>query len=327
MISSRHVRRMLPVALAAALLTSQADVARAQYPEKPIRLIVGFAAGGGTDIIARVVSEKLGPILGQPVIVENKPGAGGLIGIGLVAKSSPDGYTLLLANNPPFSTSPGVEPPPPFDPIKDFAPIALICSQENFLTVHHSIPAKTLGEFIAYAKANPGKINFASPGVGTPHHLGTEFLRQLAGIDLVHVAYRGVNPAMPDVLSGQVPVFFTSYRSVISHVTAGTLRMLAVGAPTRSRYLPDLPTMAELGYPLDNTAWFGVVAPAATPRLVIDKMSAAIDKVLAMPDVSERFTTMGLETLRATPDELAHRIRAEVAQWLPIIKKARIRIE
>jgi tripartite-type tricarboxylate transporter receptor subunit TctC len=323
-----HRRAVCGLLAAAAICGLLGGPAHAAFPEKPIRLVVTFTPGGGTDLIARLVAEKLGPRLGQPVVVDNRPGAGGLIGIDLVAKAAPDGYTLLLVNNPPFATVPGIEPPPPFDPLKDFAPIGLICSQDTILTVHPSLPVKSLAEFVAYAKANPGKLNYGTPGIATPFHLAMELLKHQAGIDVVHIAYRGMSQAIPDLLSGQVQVMFATQRAVQQAASEGKVRMLAVGSLARIRTLPDLPTVAELGYAhFDSQAWFGMAAPAATPRDVIQKLSNALEAVLDMPDVQQKLVAMSLELLRAKPDELAAKIKADVAYWLPIVKAARIRAE
>jgi tripartite-type tricarboxylate transporter receptor subunit TctC len=302
--------------------------ALAAFPERPVSLIVTFTAGGGSDLIARLVASKLGPALGQQVVVENKPGAGGAIGVDLVAKAAPDGYTLLLVNHPPFASFSGIEPPPPFDPIKDFAPIGLVCAQDNILVVHPSLPVKSLPEFVAYAKANPGKISYASPGVGTPFHLGMEFLKQLEGLDMVHIAYRGMAQAIPELVSGQVTAMFATHRSVQPLIAEGKVRLLAAGSPDRMRTLPDLPTVAEYGYPKFNIrAWFGIVAPAATPRPVVAQLSAALETVLDMAEVQEKLRGMALEPIRAKPDEFAKRIRDEADLWLPIVKAAKIKAE
>jgi tripartite-type tricarboxylate transporter receptor subunit TctC len=324
----RHRRAVMVLLAALPWLGFAGGPARAAFPERPIHLVVTFTAGGGSDLIARLIGSQLGPALGQTIVVENRPGAGGVIGVDYVAKAAPDGHTLLLVNHPPFATFPGIEPPPPFDPVKDFAPIGLVCAQDNILVVHPSLPAKSLPEFIAYARANPGKISYASPGVGTPFHLGMEFLKQLEGLDMVHVAYRGMAQAIPELVSGQVTAMFATHRSVQPFVADGKIRLLAVGSLERMRTLPDLPTLAELGYPKFNIrAWFGIVAPAATPRPVVEQLSKALETVLDMAEIQEKLRAMALEPLRATPAAFAQKIREEAALWLPIVKAAKIRAE
>jgi tripartite-type tricarboxylate transporter receptor subunit TctC len=302
--------------------------AHAAFPERPLRLIVTFSAGGGSDLIARLVASKWGPALGQTVVVENKPGAGGAIGVDLVAKSAPDGYTLLLVNHPPFAAFTAIDPPPPFDPVKDFAPIGLVCAQDNILVVHPSLPAKSVPDFIAYAKANPGKISYASPGVGTPFHLGMEFLSQMEGLNMVHIAYRGMAQAVPELVSGQVTAMFAIERAVRPLAAEGKVRILAIGASARMATLPDVPTVAESGYPkFDIRSWFGIVAPAATPRDVVDKLSETLEAVLDQDEVKEKLRAMALEPLRAKPAAFADKIREESARWLPVVKAAKIKAE
>ena len=305
-----------------------AETAVAAWPEKPLRIIVTYAAGGGNDVVARLIAEKLTGVIGQQVIVENKPGAGGNIGTDFVAKSAPDGYTIVLVSSPPFSATQGLYDKLSFDPVKDFAPIMPIAIQAQYLLIYESVPAKTFAEFIAYAKANPGKLNYASPGFGTPHHLGMEFLKQLGTLDIVHVPYRGAAPMLADIATGQVQVAFFGYLHARQHVESGKLRVLAVGTPARRAERADIATIAESGYPsFDNTGLFALFAPAATPRDIVQRLNTDVGKVLEMPDVIARLSGIGLDIVRKTPDEFARQNEADVARWTPVLRQAGIKAE
>ncbi|MFN3891652.1 MAG: Bug family tripartite tricarboxylate transporter substrate binding protein [Beijerinckiaceae bacterium] len=306
-----------------------AQQAAANFPNKPIRLITLTTAGGSLDILARMIADDIGKQWGQQVIVENRVGAGGNIGAEATARSAPDGYTIGMVT---VSTH-GVNPTlygerMRFDPVKDFAPIILAAELKNVVVVHPSIPAKTVPELVAFARANPDKISFGSAGTGTTQHLAGEMVKMQAGVKMQHVPYRGAAAAVPDLLSGQIQLMFVSIPDVISHIQAGTLRPLGVTSKERSRSLPNVVPMAEQGWPdFDVRGWFGVVAPAGTPKEIVDRYNATIKAMLARPDVREKLANIGLDPLSSTPDEFAAFIKAEVAKWAPVVKASGAKVE
>ncbi|CAB3695336.1 tripartite tricarboxylate transporter substrate binding protein BugE [Achromobacter mucicolens] len=307
-----HAKAALALAIAGVCLTSAAQAAD-PYPNKPIRLIVPFAAGGTTDIVARVVAEGLGRELGQPVVVENRGGGGGSIGADAVVRSAPDGYTLGVATVSTMATNPATNPKNPYNPLKDFAPITNMVNVPNVMTVNPSVPAKTLAEFITLLKNNPGKYSYASSGAGGISHLDGELFKSLTKTDMVHVPYRGSGPALNDVIAGQVNVQFDNLPSSMPHIQAGKLRALAVAAPKRLPALPDVPTFAEGGLPdMDNMAWYGLVAPAGTPQAVIDRVHAAAVKALKDPKIAQRLADGGSLVDGNTPAEYAAQIKREL---------------
>src|SRR3989441_3882669 len=280
------------VLLALCLVSS---IAAAQS-DKPVRFVVGFTPGGPSDILARALAAKLADSLGQPVVVENRPGAGGNIAAEVVAKSAPDGATWLLGNNSILATNAALYSRLGYDPVKDFAPVVLVGIQPNVLVVHPSVPAHSVAELIAYAKQHPGKLNYASTGVGVAAHLSGELFKAMAGVDIVHVPYKGAQPALTDVLAGQVQVMFATSTSVLPFIKAGRLRALAVTTAQRSPSMADLPTVAEAGVPgFESITWHGVVVPAQTPVAVIERLNRAINTVLAQKDFSERLGALGAE--------------------------------
>ena len=291
-----------------------ASTAMAQYPLKPVRMVVAFPPGGSTDLAARALGEKLGAALGQSVIVENKPGASGNIGAEFVARSSADGYTLLMAATS-FATAPAFYPKLGWDPVKDFAPVSLVATLPIIIVVHPSVQAQDAKSLIALSKANPGKLNMASPGAATLTRLTGEMFKQAAGVDWVTVHYKGGPPAVTDLLAGTAQVMFANISDVFSHVKAGKLRAIAVTTGRRSATAPELPTLAENALPgFDVGTWQAVMAPAGTPRDVVQRLNAEIVKAMALPDVKERFLSFGTDAATSTPEELGRFLAGEVAK-------------
>jgi len=316
-------------AIIAAILALAAPAAAQTYPTKPVHLIVTFAPGGANDVQARLIADPLGQALGQPVIVENRVGGASNIGTEYVARAPADGYTLLFAVNLPFTTVNALYAKPPYDPIKDFAPVSLITSQEMLLLLHPSLPANTIPEFLAYAKANPGKLDYGTPGNGTPMHLAMEMFKRQAGIDLVHVPYRGVAPALTDLVSGQIKVMFLGYGTPRAQIEAGTVKPIATTGNKRNPRLPSLPTFAEIGFPkLEVTSWFSIVAPAGTPEPVLRRLNAEIVKIVNQPEVNARLrNTLDLEPIAGPPENLARAIASDVTKWAEVIRAANIKAD
>jgi tripartite-type tricarboxylate transporter receptor subunit TctC len=288
-------------------------------------MVVPFPAGGPTDVLTRVVSQKLAERWRQPVVVENKPGAGGSIGADFVAKSTPDGYTLVMATSSTHSIGP-VLGKLPYDAQRDFAPIAQVWNAPNVLVVSPALKVDDVKALVALAKQNPGRLNFASSGNGTIPHLSAELFKLLAGIDMTHVPYKGTGLAIPDIARGQVAMIFDSIITAQQHARAGTVKMLAVSTATRSALLPDLPTMIEAGVAgYESTTWFGILAPAATPREVVTRVSGEVAEVVKAADVRERFAAAGAEPLGSTPEAFAETIRNETAKWARVVKAAGIK--
>ena len=323
--TSRHTstRRLalatLATAAAAALLPLAANAQA--YPSKPITIIVPFSAGGTTDILARVVGQALTAELGQSVIIDNRAGAGGNIGGQLAARSQADGYTLFMGTVGTHAINESLYKKMPFDPIKDFAPLSRVANVPNLLVAHPSQPFKTVPEMIAYAKANPGKINFGSSGSGSSIHLSGELFKSMAKVDMVHIPYKGSAPAVNDLLGNQIAIMFDNMPSAIQHVKGGKLRALAVTTSKRSPALPDVPTIAEAGVPgYEATSWFGLFAPAATPAPIVAKLNKAIVKVLGQADVKQKIADQGGEIVAETPAQFAAFIKAETVKWGKVVK-------
>jgi len=305
--------------------TAQAQVA---YPVKPIRLVVTSPPGGSQDFLARLLGQSLAPALGQTVLVDNRTGASGIIGIDFVAKAAPDGYTLLLGGGGPMTMVPALHSKLPFDPVRDFAPITLVAAGSFALVVHPSVPAGSVRELIALAKARPGALNFGSSGVGASPHIAAELFKSTMQIHLVHVPYKGVGPALADLVAGQVDLMFADVHLVAPHAKSGRLRALAVTSRERSGVMPELPTMSEAGargYVMGN--WFGVLAPAATVPEIINRLHAEIGKILSGASLRERFATQGIEPRPSTPDQFAVHIRTELERWRKFFKTANIKLE
>ena len=321
-------RAALSLAAALAILAPHAAAAADAYPAKPVRFVVAFPPGGGTDIIARSIAQKLTERIAQQVVVDNRPGAGGNIGTDIVAKSAPDGYTLLMGSAGPLAINASLFVKMPFDPIKDLAPVTLAASTPNVLVVHPSLRAATVKELIALAKARPGEINFASSGHGTPAHLAGELFNSMAGVKMVHVPYKGAAPALADLLGGQVQLMFSTMPPALPHVKDGKLRALAVTSAKRSPAAPDLPTVDEIALPgFEANTWHGVVAPAGTPRAIIARLNREIVAILHLPDVVERLSAQGAEPVGSTPEEFAAYIGSETLKWAKVVRDSGAKAE
>jgi tripartite-type tricarboxylate transporter receptor subunit TctC len=313
-------------ALLAALLVSAAH--GQPYPAKPVRLLVPFAPGGTTDVLARLVAQKLTESLGQQFIIENKPGAGGNIGTELAVKSPADGYTLVMSFDGTMAINPNTYAKMPFDPQKDLVAVANVAQVPLLIVVHPAVAAKNIGEFVALAKASPGKINYSSAGHGSTGHLTGELFRSRAGIQIVHVSYKGGGQAVQDLLGGQIQMLVTALPTVEGHLKGGKLRALAFTSARRVPGAPEVPTMAESGYPgLEILSWYGILAPAGTPPEVVRRLNAEINRVLQMPDVRERLIALGTEPTGGTPEQFTQVIRADTARWAKVVSDAGIRIE
>jgi tripartite-type tricarboxylate transporter receptor subunit TctC len=311
----------------AALLCAFAGVAFAQYPTKPIKIVVPYPPGGFNDTLGRTLAAKFSEAWGQPAVVENKPGANTLIGSDYVAKSPPDGYTLLVVAFP-FAVTPSLIRNMPYDTVKDFAPVVLAAQSPNLLVVNPSLPVKSVGELIALAKAKPNSLSYASTGNGSSNHISMELFKSLAGVQIVHIPYKGSAPAVTDLLGGQVHLMFDNVPNVLPHVKAGKLTALAQTGTKRSPLIPDIPTVAEAGVPgYEVTVWFGLVAPAGTPREVVQKLNAETLRILAMPDVRERFLAQGVEPAGGTPEQFADHIRVQMAKWAKVVTDAGVKAE
>ncbi|MBF6630118.1 MAG: tripartite tricarboxylate transporter substrate binding protein BugE [Comamonas sp.] len=326
-----NLRRTLlsSVAAAAALAAfAPAALAADNYPSRPLKLIVPFGAGGSTDIVARLLADKMGPILGQSVVIENKGGAGGSIGATEIARSAPDGYTIGMATVSTHGANPAIMSKLPYDAKKDFAPITNVMAVPSVFVVHPSVPANTMQEFIALAKKEPGKYTFASPGTGSLGHANIENFMNLAGIDLLHIPYKGAGQALNDALGGQVNAMTDNLSSSLTNIKAGKLRPLAVLALKRTEMLPDVPTYTELGYPdMGDGGWFGLVAPAGTPKPIIDKLNAAAHKVMQDPDFQKKQKEIAGEGMGNSPEEFAKQIDTAIARYTAVAKRANIKID
>ena len=300
------------------LVTAPSVAHAAPYPEKSVRVIVGLAAGGGTDITARILAQKLSETLGQSFIVDNRPGAGSILGIELAAKSPPDGYTLLMVS-PEFAVNPGLHGKVPYDAVRDFAPIAQVVYGQYFLSARPGTPFNSIRELIAYARANPRQLNYASSGTGSANHLAGELFKTMAGIDMVHVPYKGSGPSVTALLSGEVQTVFSSTTAIIQHVRAGRAKALAVTGPKRATIAPEIPTVAEAGLPgYVVTGWFGLLAPAHAPPAIVERLNAEINRVL--PSLRDRYAELGTELVGGSPAEFGAFIKSELAKWAQVVK-------
>ena len=315
--------------LAALALTAAGGAfAQAGYPNRPVNMVVGFAPGGGTDTVARILAKTLGDALGQQVVVENKAGAGGNIATDHVAKAAPDGHTLLLGNVGSLTVAPHIVANLPYDPLHDFAPITMAVVFANVVVVPASLPAQTLAEFVKLAREKPGTITYGSSGIGGAGHLSGELLKDAAKIDIVHVPYKGGGPAMQGLLGGQIHAYFAAPASVVGHLKAGRVRALATTGPKRAQLLPDVPTIAESGYPgYEAMNWYAYVAPAKTPKDIIDRLNREIVKALAAPDVIALLQKQGMEPSSSSPEELARYIAREYETWGRVVKQAGIKAQ
>lgn len=332
MTTRRHTLRLTGsvIALAAAGLGSRLlaqGVEPLRYPNRPVRFIVPFPPGGGNDILARLFGPRLAESLGQPVMIDNRPGAGGNLGTDLAAKAAGDGYTILIASNQ-VTINPGLGQKLPFDIEVDFAPVALLASVPMLLVVHPSLPFRSVTEFVAGAKSQSARMNYGTPGAGTPQHLAFELFNKMAGVEVVHVPYKGTGPAIADLLGGQIQAAFGTLASVAPHVKAGKLRPLAVATAKRSALIPDVPTVAESGVPgFDAPLWYSVLSPAGTPREVVARLAAELQKICAAPEVRERMAEQGFEPEFLGSAELQALIRRDLARWQKIGRETGLRIE
>jgi len=326
--SSGHAACCAALVLAAALTATPAGAQSPTYPNRPIRFIVPLPPGGGADIVARTIAERLTKILGQQVLVDNRPGGGTVIGADLAAKAPPDGYTLLLGTATTHAINASLVRKLPYDPVRDFAPITLVAVLPQIIVSHPSLPVASLKDLIALARKRPGEIFFASTGNGSANHLGGEMLNAVAGLKNVHVPYKGAAPSLTDLLAGQVQFMFTTIPPALPHVKSGRLRALAVANAKRSSLLPDLPTTAENGAPgVEASSWNGVLVPAGTPRDIIARLHAGIGAVMKLPQVGERLARAGVEPMLITPEEFAVFIESETARYAKVVKSSGARVD
>ena len=313
---------------AAAVIGGVAPAQAQTFPTRTITLVIPFAPGGSNTIVGRAIADKMAELLGEKIVIDNRPGAGGTVGSRAVAKSEPDGYTLLLSFTGTMAIAPSLYRNVGYDPRKDFAPIGLIGNAPNSLVVHPSLPAKSLAELIAYAKANPGKVNFGSAGAGTVSHITGEYFAHSAGIKLVHIPYKGTGPALTDLLGGHIPMAFAPIPASHANVSAGLLRALAVTSAARSSLLPDVPTIAESGLPgFDASLYYGLVAPAGTPRPVIDKLNRTLQQALASAEVRKQLGLDGTEITPGTPEDYAAFIDQDEKKWSQLVRESGVEQE
>ena len=320
------LHRLLVPALAVGLPVIDATAQPARFPDKPIKIVVGFSAGGGTDVVARLLAQKLTESFGQTVVVENRAGASGMIAGEAVARSAPDGYTLMMGSQTTFAVAPTLYKKVSLDPARDFAGVAMGAISPLVLVVHPSVAAQSMNDVIAMAKAKPGAVNFGSGGLGTTPHMTGELFSSVAGIKMAHVAYRGEAPAINDLIGGQIPLMFANLSAVIGNVKAGQLRALAVTSARRAAAAPDIPTIAEAGLrDFEAATWFALVAPAGTPHDIRLRLNSEVKRALGLPDVKQRFADLGMTAEDSTPDGLDAFIRSEIAKWTKVIKEADIK--
>ena len=320
-----------PRLLAAVVLSLAAPLAQAQapaYPAKPIRLIVPFGPGSTVDIMARALAGPLFEQMQQPIVVENRAGAGGSVGVDAIAKAPKDGYTVGIGTTGPLAINPALQSRMPFDTLADLAPVSLIATGPNAVLINPGVPVRSVKDLVAYAKAHPDELNFASAGVGSTNHLAGELFKSVAGVQMVHVPYKGNAEALADLMSGRVQVLFSGLPPVMAQVQAGKVRVLAIAGPSRAASLPDVPTVAEAGLPgAEVLVWYGLLAPAGTPREVIARLNAEVVKAMARAEIRARFLEAGSDPASSTPEEFSRMIRADLAKWKKVITTANIKVE
>lgn len=323
-IDTRARRALAAAGLAASFCISGNVLAQATYPAKPIRMIIPFAPGGASDFVGRIIATPLSQVLGQQIIADNRPGASGNLGLEAAARSAADGYTILQGNIGTLAVNPSIYPTLTVRPLRDFAPVGQVVDVSDILIVHPSLPAKTVKELVAFAKKRPGEINFASPGAGSFNRLEMEYFMRAVGINMVHVPYKGgAGPAVTALVSGETIVMFTTVSSAVSFVKAGRLRPLGIVAPRRIAALPETPTMKEQGIDMTTGSWQGVLVPAKTPREIVDRLHAAVSKVMALPEVQKRLEDGGAQVVTsASPEEFGRLIAAETDRWAKVVKAA-----
>ncbi|HSQ05438.1 MAG TPA: tripartite tricarboxylate transporter substrate binding protein [Burkholderiales bacterium] len=298
------------------------------YPSKPIRLVIPYPPGGGSDTIARPLAQKLTEHLGQQVIIDNRGGAGGNVGMEMAARSAPDGYTIVLALTAQLAVNVSLYRKLPYDPLRDYAPITLLGNGPYILVAHPSLPVKSVRELIVFAKAHPGQIAYSSSGNGSGGHLAMELLKTMTGIDLVHIPYKGGGPALVDLLAGQVQLLFSTQVAATPHIEAGRIRALAMSTARRSALLPQIPTLAEAGVPgYDSGVWYAILAPAGTPRDIVNKLNAEIVRALILPDYRKLLMIAGIDAIGSTPDELTAFIKSEIAKYAKVVKDAKVHVD
>lgn len=327
---SKKIRRLSAILLAALICTvgnATPIAAQSNYPNRPIRILIPFAPGGVPDIIARLIGPKITDALGQPVVVENKPGAGGTLAAAQVAKSDPDGYTLFMTTVSTQAIAPHLVSNLQYDPAKDFASISHVANVPLVLIINPQLPAKNLKEFVALLKANPGKYDFASSGAGAPLHLAGELFKSMTGTDIQHIPYKGSAPALIDLIAGRVALLFDAVPPALSHIQAGSVRALGVGTKTRAAMLPEIPTLDEAGLTgFEAYTWGAFFAPAQTPKSIIDRLNVATKQALASPDVRQRLTELGYEIVASSPEELDRHVQTEFAKWGDVIRRAGVKV-
>jgi len=328
MIIHRSASGVLRLIVAMALMAAATFVAAQAYPSKAIRFVLPYPPGGGVDTIARPLARRLSDNLGQQVVVDNRGGAGGAIGMEIVARSAPDGYTIVLAITAQLAVNVSLFKKLPYDPVRDYAPITLLATGPYLLVVHPSLPAKSVKELIALARARPGDLTYASSGNGSGGHLAAELLKNMAGINMLHVPYKGGGPALVDLLAGQVQVLFATYVTSKPHIQSGRVRALGVSTAKRPAALPDLPTIAEAGVPgYDSGVWYGILAPAGTPQEIIAKLNSEILRVLNHPELRNLLVGGGIEPIGSPPEELGRYIKSEITKWAKVVKEAGVRVD
>lgn len=327
----RHVAILLLSALCAAHPWHAGAQSSAQspgkYPDRPIRMILPASPGGPVDVIARTVGAGLAEALGQPVVMDNRAGAGGIIGAELVAHGTPDGYTLMFSHSGPLAIEAALHSKLPYHPIKDFAPVSLVAASPYVLIVNPSTPARTVKELVALARSRPGKFHYASGGTGTGIHMAGELFNLAAGLKIVHVPYKGAGPGMAALLSGEVDIMFNGVSSALPQVKSGKLRAIAISSARRSPLLPDLPTVAEGGLRYETSGWYGLVAPARTPKAVTAKLHSSLRQSLNAPDMKERLAAQGVDGIASTPEELTQFLREELDKWAQVVKAAGLKVD
>jgi len=326
---SNIASRLLRASFILIAMVSLAPIVMGQqaYPNKPVRIIVPYPPGGTADIVGRTIAEKLGVIWGQSVIVENRAGAGGTIGVDSAAKAAPDGYTMVLGVTGPLTIAPGINAQLAYDPLRDLVPITLVAAVPSLIAVHPTVPARDLKELIALAKSQPGKLSFASAGTGTSVHIAGELLKSMAGVDILHVPYKGGVPALNDLMGGQVSMIIENMPQLLPLVRAGKIRALAVTTQQRSSAISDLPAVAEVLPGYEATTWFGLLAPAKTPQEIVRKVQSDVAKIGLLPDVKERFTGLGADVIASTPEAFASHLRSELVRFSKVIKEANIKVD
>ena len=320
----RATSKILAAALVLMSVPAPAASAEAAYPTRPVRIIVPYPPGGSTDPTARAFGAWLSDKFNVPVVIDNRPGAGATIGHAMGAKATPDGYTLLLGTSGGLVTNPAFGTKVPYDPVKDFAPVGLAVYAPFLLVVHPSVAAKSTKELVDLAKAQPGKINFGSPGVGTPNHLGMELLKAMTGAEFVHVPYKGGGPALVDLVAGRIHALFGGIAYVQPQLAVGKIRAIAIGHPTRVRSLPDVPAVAEVLPGFTNTTWYGLFAPVGTPATIINKVNAEMKRAIDNAEFAKQIEAIGMEPASSTPKELGEKVRTELARWTKVIRTAGI---